>query len=206
MRSRLAVLLASCLVLSPLLAQDRPNLTGTWTLDPNRSESLASGAPPPATLVIQHGANELTIEAVRGSARDLTIYFFERMPPSPADNAKVGKWSWDGSRLVTDRITAIQGQTVTARQVYSLASSGAELNVETIVEVQHGYTLRGTKNYATAKDVYLRVKPEKFTSGQAFVAAVADKPHRRCGPAGEAACYSCLSASIGSSCDARLAG
>lgn len=165
MERRLVVLLASCLVGSTLLAQDRPNLSGTWALDPNRSESLASGAPPPPTLSIRHDATELVIEAVRGSQREVTTYGFEGTPSPRADQPKVGKWSWDGSRLVTDRIAEVQGKTVTARQIYSLVASGKELVVETTVEVQHGYTLRGTKNYATAKDVYARVVPPETRQG-----------------------------------------
>lgn len=182
MRSRLAVLLTACLVGSPLTAQDRPDLSGTWTLDPSRSESLASGAQPPTTLTIRHAVDELTIDADRNGRHDVMTYQFERSRSPEAEERRVGKWSWDGSKVLTDRIAEVQDKTVTARQTFSLTASGAELVVETLVEVQHGYTLRGTKNYATAKDVYTRATPR------------------------ETRVYSCRSASIGSSCDARLAG
>ncbi|MCA1585880.1 MAG: hypothetical protein LC791_14300, partial [Acidobacteria bacterium] len=110
-------------------------------------------------LVIAQAGNEVKIEATRGSERELTTYFFERAAPA-AEGARVGRWSWDGLRLVTERTGDVQGQTVTAKQIYILGPGGTELTVETVVEVQHGYTLRGTKNYGTARDVYTRLKAQ----------------------------------------------
>jgi hypothetical protein len=155
----LPIVVASGLALH-LAAQERPNLSGTWALDPARSQSLVQGGTPPSTLEIQHLANELRIEATGEAKREVTTFFFERTAPTSAEaGMKVGRWSWDGPRLVTERTGDVQGQTVSAKQVYSLERADNELVVETLVEVQHGYTLRGTKNYATARDVYTRVRP-----------------------------------------------
>ena len=41
----------------------------------------------------------------------------------------------------------------------SLAASGAEMTVETLLVVQHGYSFKGGQNYGAAKDVYRKVVP-----------------------------------------------
>jgi hypothetical protein len=64
---------------------------------------------------------------------------------------------WDGPRLVLERGGAISGQTVSMKQSLTIDPESRELVVERLVIVQHGYTLRGTKNYATVKDVFARV-------------------------------------------------
>jgi alkylated DNA repair dioxygenase AlkB len=40
-----------------------------------------------------------------------------------------------------------------------MSPDGSEMTVERVVIVQHGYTLRGTRNYATVKDVFARANP-----------------------------------------------
>jgi hypothetical protein len=64
---------------------------------------------------------------------------------------------WDGARLVLDRGGSINGQTVSMKQTLTFDPAAKELIVERLVIVQHGYTLKGTKNYATVKDVFARV-------------------------------------------------
>ena len=66
---------------------------------------------------------------------------------------------WDGPALVVESVRDIQGVSVTTRESRSLDAGGAEMSVDTVVEVQHGYTLKGAKNYGTGKDVYTRVRP-----------------------------------------------
>ena len=36
--------------------------------------------------------------------------------------------------------------------------NGGEMVVETVLVVQHGYTLKGTQNYGSGKDVFTRVR------------------------------------------------
>jgi hypothetical protein len=40
-----------------------------------------------------------------------------------------------------------------------LAPTGREMTVETIVIVQHGYSMPGAKNYGTSKDVFTKTTP-----------------------------------------------
>jgi hypothetical protein len=63
---------------------------------------------------------------------------------------------WDGGALVTETSRTIQGQSVTTKEARRLNSAGDEMTVETVLIVQHGYTLSGTKNYGAGKDVYVR--------------------------------------------------
>ena len=39
-------------------------------------------------------------------------------------------------------------------------ATGTEMVVETMVAVQHGYTMRGARTYALVKDVYIRAPRE----------------------------------------------
>ena len=59
---------------------------------------------------------------------------------------------------MTETVTDIQGQTVSYRQMRFLNEAGTEMTVETITIVQHGYSMKGGKNYSTTKDVYVRAK------------------------------------------------
>ncbi len=56
----------------------------------------------------------------------------------------------------TPRGGVISGQTVSTKQSLTLDPESKELIVERLVIVQHGYTLRGTRNYATVKDAFTR--------------------------------------------------
>jgi hypothetical protein len=58
--------------------------------------------------------------------------------------------------LVTEAVRDIQGQTVTTKETRRLNPDGNEMLVETMLVVQHGYSLRGTPNYGTGKDIFVR--------------------------------------------------
>jgi hypothetical protein len=61
---------------------------------------------------------------------------------------------------VTESAREIQGSTVTTKQIHSLDRTGMEMTVETIVRVEHGYTIEGTKNFGAAKDVFKKTAPQ----------------------------------------------
>jgi hypothetical protein len=67
-------------------------------------------------------------------------------------------WYWDDRKLVTETVRNVSDKTVRTREVHALDSAGDEMTVETLLVVEHGYTLRGAQNYANGKDVYKRVK------------------------------------------------
>ena len=147
-----------------LFAQQAPSqtdLTGTWKMIAERSGS--PGQTPPVTdmtLIIQQGASDVRVEFLSGADKPIvTVYPLGPPPKQPADpmGADTRIAYWDGPRLVLDRGGSINGQTVSMKQTLTLDPASRELIVERLVIVQHGYTLKGTKNYATVKDVFARV-------------------------------------------------
>jgi hypothetical protein len=147
-----------------LLAQQapsQPDLTGTWKMIADRSGS--PGQTPPVTemtLTIQQTPSDVRIEWLSGTEKpSVTVYPIGPPPKQPTEplgaDAKLAYW--DGQRLVLERGGAISGQTVSMKQSLTLDPNARELILERLVIVQHGYTLKGTKNYATVKDVFARV-------------------------------------------------
>jgi hypothetical protein len=138
-----------------------PDLNGVWKMAPDRSGS--PGQVPPVTdmtLTIQQTASDVRIESVSGSdAPIVTTYAIGPAPKQPSEpmGADAKFAYWDGNRLVLERGGTISGQTVSMKQSLTLDPEHRELTLERLVIVQHGYTLRGTKNYATVKDVFTRV-------------------------------------------------
>ena len=66
---------------------------------------------------------------------------------------------WDGQRLVSKRGERAAGRPCRCKQALTLDAEGTEMTIERMVIVQHGYTLRGTKNYADrVKDVSTRAR------------------------------------------------
>ena len=51
--------------------------------------------------------------------------------------------------------------------MHSLDPSGDEMTVETLLVVEHGYTLRGAQNYANGKDVYKRLQAVRSAKASA---------------------------------------
>ena len=162
MQSSLPSVLALALLLPAVAqAQSPVNFTGGWTMVPDRSESPQQ-TPPINSLVfhITHDAAELRVESIRDGVTSTATF-----PIGPAASpgvrttgadAGTARAFWNGDRLVTERAGAVQGQTVSITQTFALNGSGSELTVETLLVVQHGYTLRGAKNYGAKTDVFTR--------------------------------------------------
>jgi hypothetical protein len=141
-------------------APSRPDLTGTWKMIAERSGS--PGQTPPVTdmtLIIQQGASDVRVEFQTAAEKPIvTVYPLGPAPKQPVEQmgADARLAYWDGPRLVLDRGGSINGQTVSMKQTLTFDPASRELIVERLVIVQHGYTLKGTKNYATVKDVFAR--------------------------------------------------
>ena len=155
----IALALTAGLLAQP--APSQPDMSGTWKMIADRSGS--PGQTPPVTdmtLVILQTATDVRIEWADGAAKPMTAtYPMVPKPKQPAEplGADARLAYWDGQRLVLERGGAISGQTVSMKQSLTLDPESEELILERLVIVQHGYTLRGTKNYATVKDVFARV-------------------------------------------------
>lgn len=139
------------------VGQAKPDLTGTWTMDVERSETLAQGGTSaPITFVIQQSADALVVETRRGQQSDTMTYKLaaNEKAAGPMEGVPASRAYWDGARLVTETARPVQGQTVTSKEVRYLNEVGSEMTVESILEVEHGYTLRGVKTFGMARDVY----------------------------------------------------
>jgi hypothetical protein len=137
-------------------AQNRPDFSGTWKLDPARSQSAVQNEPiTTMTEVIAQTPTTITVDITRPDGHVVHTYKLDASDATPLPG--VGKAHWDGAILVTEAVGDVNGQTVTTKVVRQLNEIG-EMIVETTLVVQHGYSLRGTPNYASGKDVFLRVK------------------------------------------------
>jgi hypothetical protein len=153
----LLVLLAASLLQSP----DRPDFSGSWKMVAARSES-PNQTPPVTdmTFVINQAADQIRLDITSNVGRPISItYPFVATPKLPADppSADERRAYWDTNRLVLERGGTISGQTVSSRQALTLGPDG-EMIVERLVIVQHGYTLRGARNYAAVKDIFTRAQ------------------------------------------------
>ncbi len=146
--------LVAALLFSQTSVPVRPDFSGTWTLDRSRSQS-----PEPITLVITQTATELRIEATRDGVSTVRVYPMEpeARPGGRGFDGSRSRAYWDGTKIVTEGTGNIQGQTVSIRESRSL-NDAAEMVVESLIIVQHGYSFGGTRNYGSAKDVFTRVK------------------------------------------------
>jgi len=150
-----SVLVAALALPSALHAQGKPDFSGTWKMAPTRSESAVQSEPiGPITLVIAQTPGEVRIETTRTRGTSIVTYKLDGSEIKiPGGTAKT---HWDGSMLVTEAVRDVQGQTVTTKETRRLSADGKEMLVETMLVVQHGYSLRGTPNYGAGKDTFVR--------------------------------------------------
>ena len=155
MMSSVLASLTLALSLSQSIPASRPDFSGTWTMDRSRSQSSDS-----TTITITQSATEITIETQSGGKTSTRTFAFEVSKHPASETLSVGHShaSWDGTILVNETVGAISGQTVSIRQLRYLNSAATEMTVESVTLVQHGYSVKGGKNYTTAKDVYVRAK------------------------------------------------
>ena len=150
----LVVLLASAVSAH---AQSRPDFSGTWRLDPARSESAMQGESiGPVTVQITQTANEIRIETVTPRTRSVETFPLNGRDSQLSNGA--GRARWFGDLLVVDTVRDVRGVSVTTQQTRRVTADGSEMHVDNILEVQHGYTLAKTRNYGAGKDVYVRIR------------------------------------------------
>jgi hypothetical protein len=160
MTSWLAALASAVVIAQGSAPPAKADFSGTWRMDPERSESTKQGYPvEPVLIVIQQTDTEVTIEASGTGARTRTVYRFIKSPPTTLgiEGAPEGRAYWRDAALVTEGTRLVQGQTVATRETRTLNADGTEMTVDAIVMVQHGYEFRGARNYGAGRDVYVRV-------------------------------------------------
>ena len=126
-------------------------------MDRTRSESGdADGAIGERAVSITQTDSALELYVTQDDKSARFAYRFDGKPsPIPGGTAVS---HWEGATLVTETVRTIQGQTMTSKESRRLTAGGDEMVVETVLIVQHGYTLTGTQNYGAGKDVFVRVR------------------------------------------------
>jgi hypothetical protein len=158
MKNPVLASLALVLCVTPSAAQTRPDFSGNWRLDPNRSDSATyPELSRPVTLVITQTPTELRVETRTVRATSTEVAQFRADGAAPGAEGAVARWRSDV--LVIDAVRDIRGQSVTVQQAMSMNPDKNELTIESTVNVQHGYTLSGAKVYGAGKDVFVRVAP-----------------------------------------------
>jgi hypothetical protein len=150
--ARVGVIGAAILAVATLAWAQKPDFSGTWTLDPEAS-GMAGGAPgagpggggggrgmgrgglgPGAT--VKQTADALTIERTMGGNNITTTY---KLDGSESKNTMMGRGGqqmestsvakWDGSKLVISTKTDMGGQMVESTQTWTV--DGSRLTIET---------------------------------------------------------------------------
>lgn len=150
------LLVAALLSISAVSAQSHADFSGTWRMDLTRSESAMQGEPlGPVTVVIRQTPTQISIETT--SRRGTTTETYQLDGGETTLATGTGKARWVGDALVVDAVREVRGVSVTTQQSRRLMADGTEMHIDSILEVEHGYTLANTKNYGAGKDVFVRV-------------------------------------------------
>ncbi len=135
-------------------AQAKPDFSGSWRLDLSRSDGAArADTPGPITLVITQSPKEVRFDITTSKGTTTETYLFADAATVLGPGTAIARWK--GDALITDSIRDVRGQSVTVQQTRRLVD-GSEMVVESVVNVQHGYSATGAKIYGSSKDVYVR--------------------------------------------------
>ncbi len=136
-------------------AQTLPDFSGVWQLDNTRSDAAAySDAPGPVRASITQSATSIQIDTTTSRGTTSVTYPFATADTPQTPGTPVARWR--GESLLTEAIRDVRGQSVTVQQTRWLASEGREMIVESVVNVQHGYSALGAKTYGASRDVFVR--------------------------------------------------
>lgn len=158
----MSVLLASALFVAALAHQPghdpAADFSGTWRMDPERSVTAKQVHPVgPVTIEVTQAPDRITVRTTASGRTRTDVYRFDSAATPSAPGEAVARWK-DGA-LELDAVRTISGQSVTHTQSWRLAENGSELHVESVLNVQHGYSAVGSQVYATGLDVYVRAAP-----------------------------------------------
>jgi hypothetical protein len=168
-------LLALTLATAPLAqAQTRPTFTGDWTMDMTRSQTAAQRADAsprtPVKITIADHIDSVTISRDVDGHQERATYTFEKLPLAerPVGTAGTSAPSertvepvsveWKEGRLVTTTIYRVNGVPMKKIERRTLSADGREMEVETQLQVEHGYETRSKdpQGYTMVKDVYVK--------------------------------------------------
>lgn len=177
----LTAIVALLLFPSGSSAQSERNLSGTWLMDPSRSESFAQAAEAspqePVRLVIDHSTERVRITRTFDGQSQAVEYAFDLRSAGravgtagSADRADVSNDGtvpvtralarWVEGKLMTTTVYRVNGMATTKTETFDLSQDGSELFVLSELKMEHGYESndgKGPQGYGVGKDVYKRV-------------------------------------------------
>ncbi len=125
-------------------AQSKPDFSGTWTLDPSKSDApmgRRGGAPAASDpITVSQDATQLTIRRGEQSL----VYKLDgsestnRLPSRGGPQEVTSKAHWEGAKLVIETTRDFQGTTITQKEMRSLTANGREMLVEQSVQTPQG--------------------------------------------------------------------
>jgi len=108
-------------VVTGVSAQARPDFTGTWRIDPARSDKFSGGAPP-ETITVE--GSEMTVTRTRAGNTDAFVYMVDGTPsknsvgPAGRQTDMTYTSKWEGDVLVTTivlpKVTRIEKRSIQA--------------------------------------------------------------------------------------------
>ena len=158
MRPTLALTIGVFLVSSTAVAQNDFNrFVGSWVMDLGVSDTARAD---PAqrlrhvVMDIAHDEEKIRIQTTRDE-EVITNQYRLRPPKTPVAAAGIDASfvHWEGEKLVTYTQSRINGMAVTLLERRQVSPDGAEMIVETMLTVQHGYQ-SGTNYSAPLRDVF----------------------------------------------------
>jgi hypothetical protein len=132
-----ALLLTAFLAL-PLAAA--PNLSGTWMLNPAKSQYGQFPAPEVMVRQIQHKDPALSMSTFqKGAQGEVTTQLKYTTDGKPAVNGdNQGTARWDGDKLIVDTSRDYQGAKLTSREEWTLSADGKTLTIATHLKLPNG--------------------------------------------------------------------
>ncbi|WP_321474514.1 hypothetical protein [uncultured Paludibaculum sp.] len=136
--------LAAALASPAAFSADKPNLTGTWNLNVQKSEFGPSPGPDKFVRKIEHKDPELkmtTIQAFQGQERTndvvYTIDGTEHTVKSGQAEAQITA-TWKGNVLEVKSVRNVQGNEIVAVETWTLAEDGKTLSTVSHIKAPMG--------------------------------------------------------------------
>jgi hypothetical protein len=129
------------------VAQPKPDFSGTWVLDPAKSDMgmARTGAAAPAartvTLVIKQTAAQLSVERHVGDRAETAVFKLDgsesvNKAPSGSDIKSTTKWV--GTTLVTKSMMMVGEANVESNDVRSLSADGKVMTIDVTRQTPRG--------------------------------------------------------------------
>ena len=162
MKPALATLAAISLLASPLLAR-KPDFSGTWKLNPEKSDPITPlpggggqrpggiGGMRPSELFITHSDSKMVIEQKMGDRTMLLTYYLdgrETKNPGMRGNEMTTKSTWAENIIATDgenTFTTPMGEmTIKSHEVRSMSEDGKTMTIVSTANTPRGQMTRKT--------------------------------------------------------------